>query len=84
MTDEADDEPKGDVIELNVEDLPCFAAVWKADRTMGELLLKEHIFRVVHQHDVAHKPETLAYQEMQFLWLTGRVVEQVQLKAVKK
>ena len=86
MTDEPEeaDEPKGDVIELNVDDLPTWAALMKANPIIAEILLREMIFKVVHQHDVAHKVETVSYQETQFQWMMGRIAEEIKLKVVKK
>jgi hypothetical protein len=86
MTDEPEEaeEAKGEVIELNVDDLPTWAALMKANPTVAETLLRETIFKVVHQHDVAHKAETLTYQESQFQWIMGRIAEETKLKVVKK
>ena len=86
MTDEPEEaeEAKGDVIELNVDDLPTWAALMKANPIVAETLLRSEIFRVIHQHDVAHKVETISYQEMQYQWILNRIVEPVQLKVVKK
>jgi len=86
MTDEPEEaeEAKGDVIELNVDDLPTWAALMKANPIVAETLLRFEIFRVVHQHDVAHKVETVNYQEIQYQWMLNRIVEPVQLKVVKK
>jgi hypothetical protein len=86
MTDEPEeaDEPKGDVIELNVDDLPTWAALMKANPVVAHTLLRETIFRTVHQHDVPHKVETISYQEMQYQWILNHIVEPVQLKVVSK
>lgn len=78
-----DEERQGDVIELNVEDLPTWAALMKANRPVAEVLLRAEIFKIVHQHDVPNKIETITYQEMQYQWVLNHVKEAVTMRVVK-